>query len=189
VDKRFAQLEMEAVDYVPEPRLQVHLLVALPKGKTFPALLHKAVELGATAITPLVTDHVEVAPSRADDKREHWEAILVEALKQSGNPWMPELHAPIDLKDYLNRESDRQLLCAALQPDARSLWKVLQGPLQAEGTIDVFVGPEGDFSGAEYARLRDAGCVFCSLGPLVLKVETAASLVLGTLQVWTQGVD
>jgi 16S rRNA (uracil1498-N3)-methyltransferase len=189
VDKRFAQMALESVDYVPEPRLQVHLLVALPKGKTFPALLHKAVELGASAITPLVTDHVEVAPSRADEKREHWEAVLVEALKQSGNPWMPELHAPVDLKDYLNREDERQLLCAALQPDAQPLWKVLRGALQPDGLIDVFVGPEGDFSDVEYTHLRESGCLFCSLGPLVLKVETAASLVMGTLQVWAQGVE
>jgi 16S rRNA (uracil1498-N3)-methyltransferase len=189
VDKRVAQLKMESVDYIPEPPLQVNLLVALPKGKTFPTLLHKAVELGVWAITPLVTENIEVALERADDKRERWEAVLVEALKQSGNPWLPELHAPVDLKDYLNRGNERQLLCAALQPDAQPLWKLLQGALQPDGLVDVFVGPEGDFSDAEYARLREASCLFCSLGPLVLKVETAASLVVGTLQVWAQGAE
>jgi 16S rRNA (uracil1498-N3)-methyltransferase len=189
VDKRFAQLILERVDFVPASRLTVNLLVALPKGKTFPALLQKAVELGVAAITPLVTDHVEVAPSRASIKRDHWKSVLVEALKQSGNPWMPELHAPIDLKDYLTRETERQSLCAALQPDAQPLWKLLQEGLRPEGVIDVFVGPEGDFSDDEYARLRGAGCLFCSLGPLVLKVETAASLVVGALGVWAQGTD
>lgn len=189
VDGRRARLRLDSVDWVPEAALHIHLLVALPKGKTFPTLLHKAVELGVAEITPLETAHVEADAARAGDKRDRWEAVLVESLKQSGNPWKPQLNDPVSLATALDESMDASRLCAALQPDAQPLWKLLGNPLQPTGRLEVFVGPEGDFSGDEYTRLREAGCVFCSLGPLVLKVETAASLVVGTLRVWAQGMD
>jgi 16S rRNA (uracil1498-N3)-methyltransferase len=178
------RLRLVASRSVEPPPLRVHLLVALPKGKVFPALLAKAVELGASAITPLITEHVEAAPDRAGQKRERWEGVLVEALKQSGNPWLPVLHPPAPLQRCLDNPAGGavQRLCAALQPDAVPLWRLLGDSLPAAGTIEVYVGPEGDFSPAEYQLLRAAGCAFASLGPLVLKVETAASLVLGVLQ-------
>lgn len=181
-------LELLEVRKIAAPALQVQLLVALPKGKTFPAVLHKAVELGVSRITPLVTEHSEVPPSKAGQKQERWESILVEALKQSGNPWMPQLDPPTGLNDALKGTPDAQRLCAALQPDARPLWELLTSELnaEAEGTIQVYVGPEGDFSGGEYAVLREARCRFVSLGPVVLKVETAASLLAGTLSLWRQ---
>lgn len=168
--------------------LQRHLLVALPKGKTLPALLHKAVELGVDEITPLLTQNSEVGRDRAEQKKDRLEAVLVEALKQSGNPWMPRLNAPRPLDSVLEEPAGEgvQRLCAALQPDTRPLWELLESELVPTGRIEVFVGPEGDFSGEEYEQLRAAGCRFATLGPLVLKVETAASLVMGALSLWAR---
>jgi len=170
---------------VDPPRLARHLLVALPKGKTFPSLLQKAVELGVSKITPLLTDHVEIPAGRVSGKADRWESVLIEAVKQSGNPWKPVLNEPVRLKAFLERGSEgEQRLCAALQPDARPLWDLFGNPLHRVGRLELFVGPEGDFSAGEYTLLREAGCHFASLGPLVLKVETAASLLLGTLSLW-----
>ncbi|MFO7724074.1 MAG: RsmE family RNA methyltransferase [Oceanipulchritudo sp.] len=171
----------------PSP-LSLHLLVALPKGKSFSMLLQKAVELGVTEVTPLVTDHVEMSAGRVAGKQDRWEAVLMEAVKQSGNPWKPALHKPVGLKTFLRTNAGpAQRLCAALQKDARPLWHLLGDPLKREGKLELFVGPEGDFSLREYADLRESGCHFASLGPLVLKVETAASLLLGTLRLWADG--
>jgi 16S rRNA (uracil1498-N3)-methyltransferase len=188
VENSNLQLRIHSIRKIPPPALQVHLLVAIPKGKTFPALLHKAVELGVSRITPLVTEYVEVPSERAGKKQDRWESVLIEALKQSGNPWMPNLAQPSALQACLAGESSIPRLCAALQPDARPLWHLLGDPLRQTGPIEVYVGPEGDFSQAEYDLLRAASCHFVSLGPLVLKVETAASLVVGALQLWAQGV-
>ncbi|HSH09941.1 MAG TPA: RsmE family RNA methyltransferase, partial [Oceanipulchritudo sp.] len=186
VSSREIQFTVDEVNRFAAPVLRRHLLVALPKGKTFPALLHKAVELGVSEITPLMTTHAEADPGRAEQKRDRFESILIEALKQSGNPWMPQLNATTALDEVLSATTPGvQRLCAALQPEARPLWTLLGHTLQPTGTIEVFVGPEGDFSTEEYARLREAGCTFASLGPLVLKVETAASLVLGALALWS----
>jgi len=170
----------------PHP-LQTHLLVSLPKGKVFPNLLHKAVELGVSEITPLLTDHTEADARRLNEKADRWESILIEGVKQSGNPWMPKLNEISELKDVLGQESRSVRLCAALQPGARPLWRLLGDPLEPQGRVEMFVGPEGDFSVGEYTLLRDSGCHFVSLGPLVLKVETAASLLAGTLHLWSLG--
>ena len=169
------------------PPLRVHLLVALPKGKTFPTLLHKAVELGVSEITPMTTANSEVELRRPDEKMERWETILVEAVKQSGNPWKPVLKQTVNLEEALARKNSGERLCAALQPGACPLWQLLGDPLVPDGKIQVFVGPEGDFTGDEYAILAAAGCHFVSLGPLVLKVETAATLVVGALRLWSLG--
>ncbi|MGC9452234.1 MAG: RsmE family RNA methyltransferase [Oceanipulchritudo sp.] len=179
------RLAVESFQAIPSPALQVHLLVAVPKGKTFPAILQKAVELGVSRISPLLTEHAAVPAERADRKQERWQAILVEALKQSGNPWLPELGEPLRLDQALVPREGAQRLCGALQPDARPLWDLLERQLQPRGEMEVYIGPEGDFSQREYASLRAVGCHFASLGPLVLKVETAAALMVGTLALWS----
>jgi 16S rRNA (uracil1498-N3)-methyltransferase len=187
VGGRDLDLELVETAACPAPALHRHLLVALPKGKTLPALLHKAVELGVDEITPLLTRNSEVGRDRAEQKKDRLESVLVEALKQSGNPWMPRLNAPRPLEAVLGEPAGpgEQRLCAALQPDARPLWDLLEKDLSPAGTVAVFVGPEGDFSEEEYEQLRAAGCRFATLGPLVLKVETAASLVMGALGLWS----
>ncbi|MEX0326071.1 MAG: 16S rRNA (uracil(1498)-N(3))-methyltransferase [Puniceicoccaceae bacterium] len=173
------------------PALRRHLLVAVPKGKTLPALLHKAVELGVSEITLLLTKNSEVGKDRAEQKKDRLDAVVVEALKQSGNPWMPVLRTAVPLAEALDSPGGDsvQRLCAALHPEARPLWEVLQETLQPKGTVEVYVGPEGDFTADEYGLLAEAGCRFISLGPLVLKVETAASLVMGILGIWSPSRD
>ncbi|MEX0329867.1 MAG: 16S rRNA (uracil(1498)-N(3))-methyltransferase [Puniceicoccaceae bacterium] len=170
------------------PALRRHLLVSVPKGKTLSLLLQKAVELGVSEITLLLTKNSEVDKERAEQKRDRLDAVLVEALKQSGNPWMPVLRTAVPLAEAMNSpDADSvQRLCAALHPEATPLWEVLQEKLQPRGTVEVYVGPEGDFAPDEYDLLAESGCRFISLGPLVLKVETAASLVMGTLGIWSR---
>lgn len=181
--QRDFRMEVQSVREEPEASPRTRLLVALPKGKTFPMLLHRAVELGVREIVPLITEHVEVSSARAEGKLERWRAVLVEALKQSGNPWLPGLVGPMALPDALAASAgEGARLCGALQPGARPLWDLLRDGFGPAGWVEVFIGPEGDFSDAEYALLRESGCRFASLGPLVLKVETAASLLAGAIR-------
>jgi 16S rRNA (uracil1498-N3)-methyltransferase len=175
-------LELLDCHQAPPPDLRVHLAVAVPKGKTFPALLHRAVELGVAEVTPLLTEHVEPSPERLAGKMERLEAVLIEAVKQSGNPWKPVLHPPVELAAFLKQPFAGHRLCAALQDDARPLGDLLGKDLPRGGAVQVLVGPEGDFSDREYRLLRESDCRFASLGPLVLKVETAVTVVLGALR-------
>jgi 16S rRNA (uracil1498-N3)-methyltransferase len=180
---KIPQLEVIEVRTLPPPTPSIHLKCALCKGKGFAAVLQKAVELGVQAITPLLTQHVEASATKVVDKGERWEAILIEALKQSGNPWLPRLHAMRPLSDDLQDAPEAVSLCAALQPDAQPLGKLIEPALASPAGIHLYVGPEGDFSPEEYAALRSGGVLFASLGPLVLRVETAASLAIGAIQV------
>jgi 16S rRNA (uracil1498-N3)-methyltransferase len=184
VSPKHLEWRLESLKQVDRPSLRRHLLVAMPKGKTFPALLQKMTELGVSEITPLLTDHSEVPPGRVDQKAERWESVLVEAVKQSGNPWLPKLNSPVSLVEALSSGDSSHRICAALQPGARPLKDVLAGCPDLAGTVEVYVGPEGDFSDPEYAMLREGGCQFITLGPIVLRVETAASLVMGVLGIW-----
>jgi 16S rRNA (uracil1498-N3)-methyltransferase len=184
VSPKHLEWRLESLKQVDRPKLRRHLLVALPKGKTFPALLQKMTELGVSEITPLLTDHSEVPPGRVDQKADRWESVLVEAVKQSGNPWLPKLNSPVPLADALSSSDSSRRICAALQPGALPLKDVLADSPERTGTVEVYVGPEGDFSDPEYAMLREGGCQFITLGPIVLRVETAASLVMGVLGIW-----
>jgi 16S rRNA (uracil1498-N3)-methyltransferase len=184
VGSKHLDWQIEGIEQAKAPGLSRHLLVALPKGKTFPALLQKMTELGVSEITPLLTDNSEVPPERAGRKSDRWETVLIEAVKQSGNPWLPKLNAPISLTDALSAENATWRICAALQADALPLRDVLLDRPLETGMVEVYVGPEGDFSDREYALLRERGCQFVSLGSIVLRVETAASLVMGTLGIW-----
>ncbi len=181
IDGRNLELDLLKLDEVAPPVVRTHLLVAVPKGKAFPNLLHKAVELGVAEITPLISENAELNVDRADDKAGRWESVLVEAVKQSGNPWLPRLNPPCSLESWLQNKTGQGglSLCAALQPDARPLLDVLEDACPKSGVIEILIGPEGDFSQQEYSLMKAAGCRFVSLGPLVLKVETAASLAVG----------
>lgn len=157
------------------------LRVAPPKGKDFAAVLQKAVELGATRITPLVTENGSVPEKRLREKGERLQAVLVEAVKQSGNPLLPELEEPRTLQAVLAEKPDAKVrLCGALTADSEPLARCVEG-MDTRAVVELFVGPEGDFSVREYELLRGAGCRMASLGPLVLRVETAVSLLLGTV--------
>lgn len=184
VGSKHLDLQVEGIEQATAPGLSRHLLVALPKGKTFPALLQKMTELGVSEITPLLTDNSEVPPERAGRKSDRWESVLIEAVKQSGNPWLPKLNSPVSLASALSADKSAWRICAALQADAAPLKEVLRERPPETGAAEVYVGPEGDFSDREYAMLREGGCRFISLGPIVLRVETAASLVMGTLGIW-----
>lgn len=176
---------IESVDHQPKPAVQVRLFLAFPKSKVFEAVLQKAVELGVTEIVPMATDHADPAMSKADEpsRRERWQQILVEAMKQSGNRHLPSLLPIRSLAEVLHDDPSAKLrLCAALQEGSGSLWEILREEVPGQiQQIDLFVGPEGDFSIAEYALLSEC-CRFFTLGGPVLRVETAAVSALAVVQ-------
>jgi 16S rRNA (uracil1498-N3)-methyltransferase len=174
------QIELDAIQRVDPPHPQVTLVVGLPKGKVFPSLLHRAVELGASEIIPLLSDHSEITNQRGVSKQERWQSVLIEAVKQSGNPHLPHLHAPLSLDAALAHTEQADRIVLGLVSDVVPLQRLL--PTLEADRVALFIGPEGDFSCAEYERLRAAGSLLASLGPLVLKVETAAIVALGIVQ-------
>ncbi len=180
--RRSARVRVVDRSLVPAPAVRIHLLVALLKGKALDLVLEKAVELGAASIVLLETDHgvARVPASEVDRKRETWRHTLVEASKQSRNPWLPELVGPVPVvvAAATARESGDALILASLAADTRPLGTVLAGLPQRVPGIRIAIGPEGDFTAEEERILRSAGALAVDLGPRILRAETAAIAAL-----------
>jgi 16S rRNA (uracil1498-N3)-methyltransferase len=168
---------------------RITLAQAIPKGKNMDLIIQKATELGAAEIAPLLSDRtvvrVEDERGEAEAKREKWQAIAIEAAKQCGQNWLPSVGLPKSPKEFLaERAKDFDLLwIASLQPDARHprAWLREFAPNARPKSALVLVGPEGDFTPAEIAMAKAAGCRPITLGPIVLRTETAAIYCLSVL--------
>ena len=155
----------------------ITLAFAIPKGTLVDLIVQKAVELGAQRIIPLITERtiVRITPQEAPAKAEKWRRTVLEACKQCGVRDLPVLEEPQPYAAFLQRADVPTLrVQCALVPHARPLREVLE-PARAAGCREVIllIGPEGDFSPAEYAAAEAAGYAPASLGPIVLRVETA----------------
>ncbi len=173
---------------VPPLPYQITLLQAVPKGKVMDGIVQKAAELGAYRIVPLLSDRVvtqlddESGPARA----EKWRQAAIEAIKQCGSAWLPQVETPITPKEYLARGEKFDLpLVASLQSDRRHprehFETFAREKKRPPATICVWVGPEGDFTPAEMNAIKGGGALPISLGRLVLRSDTAAIYALSVL--------
>ncbi|MEY2540571.1 MAG: rRNA (uracil1498-N3)-methyltransferase [Verrucomicrobiota bacterium] len=161
---------------------------AIPKGKNMDLIVQKAVEIGAAEIAPILSDRtiVQVDLESAAQKQMKWQEIAIEAAKQCGQNWLPQVRTPRKLSEFFAEGArfDLQLI-GSLQSDALHLKKIL-GDYSAEHrqlptSVLMLVGPEGDFTPAELALARSHGCQPITLGPIILRVETAAIYCLSVL--------
>ena len=167
---------------------RITLAQAIPKGKNMDLIVQKATELGAAEIAPLLSERtvskVEDGESAAA-KQAKWQATVVEAAKQCGQNWLPTVAAPQTPREFFAGRGARAfdlMLIASLQPDSRHLRAYLEehgSPRPASALI--LVGPEGDFTPAEIGLAKSAGCRPITLGPIVLRTETAAIYCLSVL--------
>ena len=198
--KKETRLRLGPVRILPPPPARLVLVVAVPKGSTMDWIIEKSVELGATEIVPLLTQRTVVRLNASDrpERQRKWQRIAVEACKQCGQPWLPWVRTPRTLPEALLIAPPPAFalpLLASLEPPVRplsSLWppsapapaSTPEAPVPEAPALDatVWIGPEGDFTPQEYAQLRDAGLWPVSLGPLTLRVETAAFVCLSVLR-------
>ena len=171
------------VHYDP-PVFQLTLAAAIPKQSRFDEIVDNATQLGVHAIIPLVTERtvVKSAVSRLEHKQERWHKIAVEAAKQCGCAYVPQVFAAESFSRAVARAgSFDAALIPALDPEAVSLKKVLRAAPKP-GKVIVFIGPEGDFSPDEITEARKNTCRVVSLGVNVLRCATAATMVLSVLR-------
>ncbi|MEO6971598.1 MAG: RsmE family RNA methyltransferase [Chthoniobacterales bacterium] len=210
-------------------RARITLAQAIPKGKNMDLIVQKVVEIGAAEIFPLLSARtvVQLDPESAKQKQAKWQTVALEAAKQCGQNWLPQVHLPQSPGDFF-RELESGVaagvspagtqasvspaepqenasagtssslrptraplhfdlrLIGSLQPGAQHLKKILTEYAEAHGgarpaRVLMLIGPEGDFTPAEIALARSQGCAPLTLGPIILRVETAAIYCLSIL--------
>ncbi|MBI3875195.1 MAG: 16S rRNA (uracil(1498)-N(3))-methyltransferase [Verrucomicrobia bacterium] len=165
----------------PVPACKVSLFQAVPKGSLMDDIVEKAAELGATRIVPVLTARTEARfdAKSATRKTEKWRHTAIEALKQCGSPWLPEISGPLPFRDALAfKEQFELFVFGSLHDGARRPREVVQKFHDARGrlpqSLAIWIGPEGDFTPEELAALESAGAQPVTLGPRVLRCVTAA---------------
>lgn len=157
---------------------------AIPKGKNMDLVVQKAVEIGAAEIAPIISDRtiVRLDAEDAAQKQAKWQTIAIEAAKQCGQNWLPAVQTPRTLAQFFAARPrfDLQLI-GSLQADAQQLKKILSEQTAAPASALILIGPEGDFTPAELALAKSHGCRPITLGPIILRVETAAIYCLSVL--------
>jgi 16S rRNA (uracil1498-N3)-methyltransferase len=184
VTRKQVQLEVRGRTTEAPPLWKITLVQAIPKGKLLEAIIQKATELGVWRIVPLlsqrVTTHLEGESS--EHKAEKWRQTAVEAIKQCGQRWLPQVDAPTTLAAWLGRGDKFDLtLVASLQEDSRHLRAYVPAGARRPQVICVWIGPEGDFAPEEMEAIKGAGALPITLGPLVLRSETAALCALSII--------
>jgi 16S rRNA (uracil1498-N3)-methyltransferase len=163
----------------------ITLAQAIPK-KSMDLIVQKATELGVAVIVPLASERTLVKLDDDSKRMDRWREIALESCKQCGNNWLPEIQPPRKARAFLTSLAPYDLkLIGSLQPDSKPLKTILSGTsaLGYSGTSSVLIliGPEGDFTPAELNLAKSAGCLPLSLGPLILRAETAAIYTLSIL--------
>lgn len=178
------ELRTKLLSSTPRPSVSLTLAQAVPKGKNMDLIVQKATELGATRIVPLLSERtvVQVESREMERKREKWRRVAVEACKQCGQNWIPEIDAPTRVEPFVRQARDPLRLVAAIGPESRPL-KAILAARSEEGepppaAAALMIGPEGDFTPAELSAALSHGFLALSLGPIILRSETAAIYAL-----------
>jgi 16S rRNA (uracil1498-N3)-methyltransferase len=168
---------------------QLMLAQALVANDNMDWIIEKATELGVSVIQPLACSHctMKLSADRAEKKLQHWQGIIQSACAQSGRNRLPQLLPPLPLQDWLTQlpldpKPSSGSTSAAEQRLIASLNVTDSAPDQAPSSpVWILIGPEGGFSAAEESAAQKQGFQGLSLGPAVLRAETAALSALARL--------
>lgn len=165
--------------------IKVTIASGLPKGDKLELIFQKGTELGATQFIPFNADRsiVKWDDKKAKKKVERWEKIVKEAAEQSHRLLVPDVSAPISLKQLIQAQFDYKLI--AYEEEARggekgNLSKVLSTIEHGQSVLVVF-GPEGGLTEKEVEMCKSKGFIPCGLGPRILRTETAPLYVLSAI--------
>lgn len=167
---------------LPEPPLDIIVAQAVSRGERMDQTLQKCTELGVAAFQLLDSERVEVrlGDDKLDKRMAHWRGVIVSACEQCGRSRVPGLSPPVALDPWLATATDAERL--VLDPGADRSPGRWAADLETVRAVQIVVGPEGGFSEGELERMRAAGLQSVSLGPRVLRTETAAPAAVAVLQ-------
>ena len=169
------------VETATESALKIHLVQGISRGERMDFVVQKATELGVKRITPVFSEYgvVKLDPARAAKRNDHWQSVAISACEQSGRIRPPLIDAPVDLNTWFGagaKEADSDLI---LRPGASTPLPSIAAPVTK---VCLLISPEGGFSDKEYGDADIAGFAAVSLGPRILRTETAALTAIAVAQ-------
>lgn len=169
------------IDRDSESPLEIILAQGISRGEKMDFTIQKAVELGVTQIIPLLTErcNVKLDEERKQKRVQHWQSVVISACEQSGRTRVPEVLPPQSLSAWLAKASVDQGF--VLSPHVETKLKDI--PIQKNARVALLIGPEGGLSESEIRQAYEIkGFLPLSLGPRILRTETAALVAITTLQ-------
>jgi 16S rRNA (uracil1498-N3)-methyltransferase len=164
---------------LPEPQVKVTLFQSVPRGDAMERVIQKCVEIGVAGIVPLITRRTVARASRQGMKLARWRKIALHAVEQSGRAWLVPVTEPVMADAVIPQLASCDLALVPHHGAAQSVQSAL-GAAARPQSIAIVIGPEGGFSPEEITRFAAAGARIVSLGPRVLRSETAG-LVAATI--------
>ena len=181
LEKKGAKVRIQSCHaVVNESPLRIHLYQSIARGEKMDWILQKATELGVTGFTPMVSDRTEVKldQERSHKRLLHWQGVIRSACEQSGRASIPVVHSPC----AINRLDHPGILNQAfyLHPGASLRASELQAFEHPD--VNLAIGPEGGFSERDIQLLQNAGFKGLTIGPRILRTETAGIALIAALQ-------
>lgn len=170
-----------------EPDCQVTIYQGIPKAQKMEDIIQKCVELGVTKIVPTLTKRCVSRPDKvqADKKNQRYQKIALEAAQQSGRGIVPEIGNMMSLKQAV-AEDNSQVKIVFYEGGGEPLRSII-----SEGTksVSVYIGPEGGFDEAEIDEIKAAGASVATLGPRILRTQTAPVAALTAIMLLTNNLE
>ncbi|MGA9771064.1 MAG: 16S rRNA (uracil(1498)-N(3))-methyltransferase [Blastocatellia bacterium] len=183
IDNRARLRIIETLADEVESPVHLTLAQALAKGEKFDLVIQKATELGASCVIPLITEHADVKLSdeKSEKRMERWRRISLEALKQCGRRRLMEIRPPLAVKELLEKHKPAGALLAFSERGGVSITTALSTVVDKKN-VTAIIGPEGGWSDNELALFEQHGAKSITLGPRILRTETAAITALALIQ-------
>ena len=181
LEKKFTQIEIHSqIKVTNESTLSIHLLQPVSRAEKMDWCIQKATELGVHKITPTICarSNVKYDDKKIEKKLVHWQSVITSACEQSGRATVPLINAPLPYKEVISKSDDISSIKIITSPSANSTLSSIENKNVNHCVCSV--GPEGGFTEDEISLAKNQGYCAISLGPRVLRLETA---VIGTLAI------
>ena len=175
---------MEEIPCLTEPPVKVVLFQGIPKASKMEYIIQKNTELGISEIVPVLTHRtvVKIEDKKAETtKLDRWQKVALEAAKQCNRGRVPVVSQPIRFYEALDRIAEMDIKMMPYEKENTHALKTLLQSQTSPATIGILIGPEGGFEESEVQEAQDKGISTVTLGPRILRTETAGASVLSIL--------
>lgn len=175
---------LETVEHNAESNIQIDLYQGLPKSSKMDYIVQKATEIGVNSIIPIITERVVVKNEISEFKKtDRWKRIALEACKQCKRTLIPEVKGPMIFGDLIKNLKEYDLIVVPYEnKEHYGIKKMCKNIKNEIKTVAIIIGPEGGFEEEEIKSMEAIGAHIVTLGPRILRTETAGIVTAALLQ-------